>query len=87
LAIDTCTFVADNFTEALELRPAPKARNAAHPQELCRHVPSPLKISKFAHNAALHFLARVKEYGLDESTRSDHSTSRKTAPVPGAFRE
>jgi hypothetical protein len=46
-----------------------------------------LKISKFAHNAALHFLARVKEYGLDESTRSDHSTSRKTAPVPGAFRE
>jgi hypothetical protein len=30
---------------------------------------------------------RVKEYGLDESTRSDLSTSRKTAPVPGAFRE
>jgi len=46
-----------------------------------------LKISKFAHNAALHFLARVKEYGLDESTRSDLSTSHKTAPVPGAFRE
>jgi hypothetical protein len=44
-------------------------------------------ISKFAHNAALHFLALVKEYGLDESTRSDLSTSRKTAPVPGAFRE
>jgi hypothetical protein len=46
-----------------------------------------LKISKFAHNAALHFLALVKEYGLDESTRSDLSTSRKTAPVPGTFRE
>ncbi len=117
----SCSFVADNFTGALELRPAPKARNAAHPQErqrsaavggkrddsasrcesqagwnfrtghlypgLCRHVPSPLKISKFAHNAALHFLALVKEYGLDESTRSDLSTSRKTAPVPGTFRE
>jgi hypothetical protein len=29
----SCSFVADNFTEALEFRPAPKARNAAQPQE------------------------------------------------------
>jgi len=44
-----------------------------------------LKISKFAHNAALHFLALVKEYGLDESTRSDLSNFAQNGAGPRGF--
>ena len=31
----------------------------------------PIEISKFAHDAALHFLARPREYGLTEAVGND----------------
>ena len=31
----------------------------------------PISISKFAHDAALHFLAQPKKYGLTDAVRKD----------------
>jgi hypothetical protein len=36
-----------------------------------KRKPKPIEVSKFAHDAALHFLARPKAYGLTDAVGRD----------------